>query len=254
MYPIPLTVYGSSTCEDTALVRDRLRALGIPFSGDDREENSELDPLLASWNNGNLVTPTLLLSGSGGTERVLSEPALERLDDELRAAGFQFESPRAVAIRDERKDRRAPEFTLPSTDGQTLSLHRLRGRKRPVLFFAHSHACRVCQGYARQLTDRRALFEEYNAVPLLILPNDLDSARSWANEFARGYPALSDAGGQCKQAYASYLDAEPSGVFLVVLDSFAAPRAVSAAPDAGGLIAPGEAMAWLRLIDCECDE
>ncbi len=245
-----LDVYGSATCEDTALVRDRLRALQIAYRYHERQLDARVDEVLKKWNRGNIVTPTLVFDGA----HAIAEPTLEELETRLRDAGFQFQAPRAVQIRDARKNQRLPNFTLPATNGENVTLYNLRGRKRAVLFFAHAAAERVCQGYARQLTNQRALFDEYNALPLLILPNALPPAAEWAHEFARGYPALSDADGRVKQKYAAALDAPPTDVLLAILDSYCAPRAYSCGGDAGELIAPSEIMEWLKLLDCECDE
>ncbi len=249
---LPLTIYSSETCEDSALVRDRLRTLGIAFDERTRQNDSRVDEILAKWNHNQLVTPTLVF---GDDRMALAEPTLEELEQTLREAGYKFQAPRAVEIRDERKNQRVPNFTLPSTNGADVTLYQLRG-KRAVLFFAHTASERICQGYARQLTmpKQRALFEEYNALPLLILPDELETARGWANEFAHEYPALSDVDGRAKQRIAKALGVDASNVLLVILDSFCAPRAYSSATDAGGLIAPSEIMEWLRLIDCECDE
>lgn len=248
---LELQVYGSVTCEDTALTRDRLRALGIAFGDHNREDDPQVNVILEKWNNGNRVTPTLVF---GDDEIAISEPTLEELETNLRAAGYTFDSPRAVEIRDARKNQRMPNFTLPATDGADVTLYKLRGRKRPVLFFAHAADERICQGYARQLTNQRALFDEYNAQPLLILPNDVETARAWAHEFARGYPALSDARARVKGQYAKAFDVPADHVLLAILDSFCAPRAISSGKDAGELIAPTEITSWLRLLDCECDE
>lgn len=248
---LPLNLYGSHTCEDTALVRDRLRALGIAYSDHNREDDARVDALLARWNKGNLVTPTLVF---GDEELVVAEPSLEQLEQLLRKAGYTFSSPSAVEIRDERRNTRAPNFTLPATDGSMVTLYQLKGRKRAVLFFGHDHRERVCQGYARQLANQRAAFDEFNAAPLFILPDNLEAARAWAHEFARGYPALSDEDGRVRETFARYCNVAPANVMLVLLDSFSALRVFSSASEAGGLLAPGEVMSWLRLLDCECDE
>lgn len=254
MNPESITVYGSLTCEDTALVRDRLRALGIPFADHNREDDPRINDMLARWNHGNLVTPTLVFGEQPSADQIVSEPTLEQLEERLRAAGYTFQSPRAFEIRDERKYRRAPDFTLPASDGRTVSIYKLPGHKRAVIFFAHAHDCRVCQGYARQFTQPRAVYDELNAMPLIILPDDLDIARPWAHEFARGYPVLVDVGRHVRNRYLGYFDSNHTNVLLAILDTYAAPRAISVAADAGRLIAPSEVAAWLRLLDCQCDE
>ncbi len=246
-----LNVYGSATCEDTALVRDRLRALGLDYRYHERQDEARVDEVLKKWNHGAIVTPTVVF---GAEAYAIAEPTLEELETHLRDAGFKFQAPRAIQIRDERKNRRLPNFTLPATQGEDVTLYNLRGRKRAVLFFAHPAAERVCQGYARQLTNQRAAFDEYNALPLLILPDALPTATEWAREFARGYAALSDAEGRVKQKYAAALDVPSADVLLVILDSYCAPRAYAFGGDAGELVAPSEIMEWLKLLDCECDE
>lgn len=237
MKPFPLMVYGSVTCEDTALARAHLRALDIPFADFNREDDADVNEILARHNNGNLVTPTLVF---GNDEFVIAEPSLEELETTLREAGYEFQSPRAVEIRGALKDQRMPNFTLPSSNGDTVTLYKLRGGKRAVLFFVNSANDRASQGYARQLTAQRELFDEYNALPLPILTADVETTKRWAHEFARGYAALSDAYGIVKQKYAVQLQVNAADALLVILDSFYAPRAISHAADAGGLIAPSE--------------
>lgn len=251
MQELPLTLYGSTTCEDTALVRAHLRALGISFADFDREDNARVSEILARHNNGNLVTPTLVF---GDDAYVIAEPSLETLHNTLRDAGFAFQPLRAIEIRGELKNQRLPNFTLPSSAGGAVTLYTLPGRKRAVLFLVDDPSDRASQGYARQLTNHRVSFDEYNAVPLAILSADLETTKRWAHEFARGYACLSDAGGALKQKYAERFGVAPAGALLAILDSFCAPRTISHAPDAGGLIAPGEVLEWLRLLDNECDE
>lgn len=249
--PLSITIYGSVTCEDTAITTARLRALNIPFTLYNREENSNVDALLEKYNNGKRVTPTLVF---GDAQFVIAEPSLQDLEAALREVGYEFEAARADEIRGALKNQRLPNFTLPSSRGDAVTLYKLPRRKRAVLFFVDDANDRVSQGYARQLTNQRELFEEYNALPLPIVRADLQTTKEWAHEFARGYAALSDADGNVKQEYAALLGVNATEALLVILDSFCAPRAVSHAADAGGLIAPNEITSWLRLLDCECDE
>lgn len=249
--PLSITIYGSVTCEDTALVTARLRALKIPFALYQREEDARVNAILEKYNNGNRITPTLVF---GDDQFVFAEPSLQELETRLRDAGYRFDAPRADEIRGELKNQRLPNFTLPSSHGDAVTLYKLHGRKRAVLFFVDDVNDRTSQGYARQLTNQRELFQEYNALPLPIARADLQTTKEWADEFARGYAALSDADGGIKQKYAALLGVNAQDALLVILDSFCAPRALSHAADAGGLIAPSEITSWLRLFDCECDE
>lgn len=251
MNPLPLVIYGSTVCEDTALVTARLRALNIPFDVRYAQTDADVNPILEKYNNGSRVTPTLVF---GNDEIVLSEPTIEQLESALDKAGYTFSPPRGAEIRGELKNQRAPNFTLPSSHGGEVTLYKLPGRKRAVLFFVRDAADRISQGYVRQLTNERALFDEYNALPIPILTADAETTREWANEFARGYAGLSDENGSVRARYDRALGIEPSRALLVVLDTYCVPRVVSSAEDAGGLIAPAEVTGWLRLLDYECDE
>src|SRR5919202_1408415 len=124
---LPITFYSSQTCEDSALARDRLRSLRIPFAEERREDDPIVGVILARWNRGNLVTPTIVF---GEDEEVISEPTLEQLEEALREAGYKFDAPRAVEFHDDRANRPAPNFTLPASDGRQVQLSKLRGRKQ----------------------------------------------------------------------------------------------------------------------------
>ena len=82
--PASIAVLGSTTCEDTAIVTSRLRALGVPF----RDVDIDADPVaarrVASLNHGNRVTPMVIV---GDDAAVRAEPTLEALGDLLAAAG-----------------------------------------------------------------------------------------------------------------------------------------------------------------------
>ncbi len=252
----PVTIYGSKTCEDTALVRDHLRALGIPFQERDREDDPDVPAILARYNAGRMVTPTLIFGRPTASDHeavVMSEPTPAALENALRQAGYAFKPLRAVESRD-LASRPAPDFKLPTTDGGEFELHKLRGRDKTALFFAHGPDCLACRGYARQLTAHAGAVSENGAQLVLVLPEDVETARRWSQEFARGLPVVADAGGEIKRAYADYFSADRGGVMLLILDSYTAPRAGSFAAESGGLVIPEEVVAWLRLLDSECAE
>ncbi len=247
---LPLTVYGSRTCEDTALVRDHLRALGISFESRDREADPAIGSIIERWNKGHIITPTLVF---GDDQIVLAEPKLEQLEEALVSAGYRFQPNQAKELHG-LNQMPAPDFRLPSSEERQFQLGRLRGRSKSFLFFAHGADCPVCQGYARQLAARRQDWEENETQPVFIVQDTFLHAREWAREFAGHYPALADEGGKIKARYADYFSADPNGVILLVLDQYTAPRAGSFAPDAGGLIIPQEVVAWVALLAAECPE
>ncbi len=251
MNPLPVFVYGSLTCEDTAITTARLRALNIPFALHNREEDANVNTLLEKYNHGNRVTPTVVL---GNEEIVFAEPTLETLQERLAEAGHIFTAPRATEVRGELKNQRVPNFTLTATRGDAFRLYNLRGHKRAVLFFVDDANARANQGYARQFTNRPGAFDDFNALPLPIVRADLETTQAWAHEFARGQMTLSDPHGKVKQQYSALLGVDAQEALVLILDSYYAPRAYSSARDAGGLITPDEILSWLRLLDSECDE
>ncbi len=252
---LPITMYGSHTCEDTAIARDHLHALDILFIEHDKEDDPNVQALLEKYNHGSPRTPTIVF---GKGETVLVEPALDQLDDALRGAGYVFAATPSTQFNPPFSDRVLPDLKLPSTRGGEFELGRLRNLNRSVLFFAHHHACRVCQGFARQLAARRKEYEESGARLVLVLQDDVEHAREWSAEFASNVETLADPGGVVKNRLqdhmSSALETFDGGTFLLVLDKFTAPRAGSAAPDAGGLMLPKEAAEWLHLLEYECDE
>ncbi len=250
-----ITIYGSHTCEDTALVRDRLLTFKIPFTEHDKEDSPRVRELLDRYGRGSPRTPTIVI---GDNDEVLIEPSLPQLEDALVAAGYSISLPNVIQFGKNLSDRPAPDFVLPSTKGERFELARLRGWRRAVLFFAHDHTCRVCQGYGRQLVRFQSQWSEMETRTLIVLQDDVAHTRRWAQEFVGDSEVLADADGSVKRAlaghFANALNSRHEGTIALVLDRYTAPRVGSYAPDAGGLIAPHEIDSWLHLLDYECDE
>lgn len=129
--PAPIAVLGSATCEDTAVVTSRLRALGVPF----RDVDIDADPVaaqqVASLNGGHRVTPTVI---AGDDATVLAEPALEALGELVAAAGYDVGPPQAIQYHGERTTRSIPIRHLDAVGGGRFSLEQLRGRQQVALF------------------------------------------------------------------------------------------------------------------------
>ncbi len=250
-----ITIYGSHTCEDTAFVRDRLLTLGIPFSEHDKEDSESVQQMLVKYSRGAPHTPTIVV---GDESKVLIEPTVQELEDALGTAGYPVHIPNVVQFDAQLAGRPAPDFELPSTTGNRFELGQLRGWRRSVLFFAHDHSCRVCQGYARQISKFQVPWSEMETRLLIVLQDNVDRSRNWAEEFANGAQALADTDGAVKASFTAYfapfLNSRPEGTVTLILDRYTAPRVGSFASDAGGLIAPYEVDRWLHLLDYECDE
>ncbi|MEO5704825.1 MAG: hypothetical protein ABIZ52_08800 [Candidatus Limnocylindrales bacterium] len=77
-----ILILGRDTCEDTIRSRDYLGILGVPYI----YRNVELDPVADAWNrsfnDGERVTPVILVGDPDQPTTVLVEPS----DDDLGAA------------------------------------------------------------------------------------------------------------------------------------------------------------------------
>lgn len=77
-----IVILGRDTCEDTIRSRGHLHTLGIPYV----YRNVELDPVADAWNrsfnDGERVTPVILVGDPDNPSAVLVEPS----DEELQAA------------------------------------------------------------------------------------------------------------------------------------------------------------------------
>ncbi len=231
---LPITIYGSHTCEDTALVRDRFLEFNIPFTEHDKEDSPRVVELLTEYGKGSPHTPTIVF---GNDEQVLIEPGVQELDAAVRAAGYPLVAHKPMQFDPNVNDRPAPAFKLPSAKGGELALAQLRESPRSVLFLAHNHTCRACQGYAHQLAAMQSQRGVSAPRLVIVLQDDVERARKWATEFAPTIETLADGDGTVKRIYASHFGVRPEGALVLALDSSAVPRAGWSAPDAGGLVA-----------------
>ncbi len=80
-YP-EILILGRDTCEDTIRSRSHLNTLGIPYVYRNVELDSAADAWNRSYNDGNRVTPVILVGDPDRPVAVLIEPS----DDALEAA------------------------------------------------------------------------------------------------------------------------------------------------------------------------
>lgn len=245
-----ILVYGAKTCEDTAIARSRLQALGLPFRDLDIDDDPAALARVIEL-EGHRVTPTIVFAGG---RAVVAEPSVETLDDLARAYGSPIEPPAPREIHGALADRAIPLRTLPRATGGQLSLEVWRGRTAAAVFFAHGAACLACFGYAKQLVRQAGPMEEADARPLVVVRDPPEAARHWAAELPEEALLLADPGGAWASAVGRLFAVEPDAVFLLVLDRYLAPRAISSASEAGGLAGPIAAVEWLRYLALECPE
>ena len=222
--PEPLLMYGTATCEDTAVTRSRLRALGIPYREIDLDLDSFARDQLSELVGGRISTPTLVF---GDHALIAVEPSPRELDELLSAAGYAVEPPAAVVYHGSLASLRVPLRTLPQVAGGNFSLESISGRLQAAIFFAHGSTCLACYGYAKRLARQREALADEGAIPIVVVGSELATASSWLHEITEDIVILADAANAWKSAVVGELDEAPGQAALIVVDRFAAPRAGS---------------------------
>jgi peroxiredoxin Q/BCP len=103
-------------------------------------------------------------------------------------------------VRNVEKGSRAPDFTLPSDDGGTVTLSALRGKK-VVLYFYPKDDTPGCTTQACDLRDAMPTFLDLDAVVLGVSPDSVVSHRKFRDKFGLNYPLLADEGHRVAEAY-----------------------------------------------------
>jgi peroxiredoxin Q/BCP len=98
------------------------------------------------------------------------------------------------------KGTRAPDFTLQSDDGSTVTLSALRGKK-VVLYFYPKDDTPGCTTQACDLRDAMPTFQDLDAVVLGVSPDSVASHRKFRDKFGLNYPLLADADHRVAEAY-----------------------------------------------------
>jgi thioredoxin-dependent peroxiredoxin len=97
----------------------------------------------------------------------------------------------------------APDFTLPDTDGNLLSLSALRGQRVVLYFYPRDNT----PGCTKEACGFRDAYADYQAQGALVLGVSLDDAKAHA-KFTRKYqlpfPLLCDTDATVATAYESY--------------------------------------------------
>ena len=86
VYPLPILIYGRPTCEDTAMVRERLKELEVSYVEIDVDEDDSAARYVERINHGQRTTPTLVF---GKESFIVVEPSRAELNQALRRAGYE---------------------------------------------------------------------------------------------------------------------------------------------------------------------
>ncbi len=88
--------------------------------------------------------------------------------------------------------RPAPDFTLPSTTGEPITLKSYKGKKTVVLYFYPKDETPGCTKEACGFRDLAAEFERHNTVILGISTDPMESHLAFRDKHKLPFPLLSD--------------------------------------------------------------
>jgi peroxiredoxin Q/BCP len=149
---------------------------------------------------------------TGARSRVLTYGGGIRLESERRPRGADHKraaSARASqtlhgsnAVSDVLKvGEQAPEVTLVSDKGETVSLADFRDQQAVVLYFYPKDDTPGCTKEACSFRDLSAEFAEKGAVILGVSPDDVKSHVKFRDKFSLPFPLLADPGAEVAQKY-----------------------------------------------------
>ena len=100
--------------------------------------------------------------------------------------------------------RPAPDFSLPSTTGENISLKQFKGKKTVVLYFYPKDATPGCTREACDFRDHTAEFEAAKVVVLGISTDSLESHQHFKEKQKLPFPLLSDEDAAVSKLYGVY--------------------------------------------------
>jgi peroxiredoxin Q/BCP len=98
----------------------------------------------------------------------------------------------------------APEFTLPSTTGENISLKQFKGKKTVVLYFYPKDETPGCTREACDFRDLNAEFEKHNTVILGVSNDGMESHQHFREKQRLPFPLLSDEDTTVSKMYGVY--------------------------------------------------
>ena len=96
---------------------------------------------------------------------------------------------------------RAPDFTLPSSAGENISLSQFLGKRRVVIFFYPMDESPVCSREVEAFRDKYEAFKELGAEVLGISSQSVDSHKSFSGHHKLPYVLLSDSDSIVRKLY-----------------------------------------------------
>ena len=98
----------------------------------------------------------------------------------------------------------APDFTLPSTTGENISLRQFKGKKTVVLYFYPKDETPGCTREACDFRDQSAEFEKHNVVVLGVSNDNMESHQKFKEKHQLSFPLLSDEDASVSKQFGVY--------------------------------------------------
>jgi len=99
---------------------------------------------------------------------------------------------------------KAPDFSLPSSQGRTIRLKDFKNKKSVVLFFYPKDNTPGCTKEACGFRDLQDQFKKTDAVVFGISMDSIESHEKFTNKFQLSFPLLSDNDAKVSKAYGVY--------------------------------------------------
>lgn len=99
---------------------------------------------------------------------------------------------------------KAPDFSLPSSTGETISLKDYLGKKRVVLYFYPKDNTSGCTKEACSFRDNLPAIEDKDTVVLGVSPDSLKSHDKFIEKHELNFPLLSDEDHAVAEAYGAW--------------------------------------------------
>jgi thioredoxin-dependent peroxiredoxin len=98
----------------------------------------------------------------------------------------------------------APDFSLPSTTGEPVSLRQFKGKKTVILYFYPKDETPGCTKEACEFRDRSPDFERHGAVVLGVSTDGIDSHRHFIEKHKLPFTLLADEDAAVSKMYGVY--------------------------------------------------
>ena len=98
----------------------------------------------------------------------------------------------------------APDFSLPASTGETISLKDFLGKKRVVLYFYPRDNTPGCTKEACSFRDQLPNIEAKDTVVLGVSPDSLKSHENFIKKYNINFPLLSDQDHRVAEAYGAW--------------------------------------------------